>query len=126
MTPDDENLDRASELAAAGEDLGDPHDGVVLAMPALAARILAAALLEGDDLVAALMRDDFAGDGGARNGRRADRRRVAADHEHFAERHHFARILLDAVDPDHVFGGDAVLLAARAHDCEHGLTSLSK
>src|ERR1700731_11833 len=41
---------RLRGLPALGQDLGDPNQGEFLAMPALAPRILAASLLEGDDL----------------------------------------------------------------------------
>src|SRR5918995_1684555 len=46
-------------LLAGGKDVGDPNHGVILAMPALAARILTAALLEGDHLRAPGMLHDL-------------------------------------------------------------------
>ena len=50
-------------LLAAGEDVGDAHDRQLGAEAALALRVLAATLLEGDDLLAARLLDDLAGDG---------------------------------------------------------------
>ena len=44
-------------LPALGEDLGDADHRELLAMAALAARVLAAALLEGDDRLAAALLD---------------------------------------------------------------------
>src|SRR5262249_10352127 len=41
-------------------------------------------------------------------------------HQDLAELHDLAGRALDLVDPDHVLGGDAVLLAAGSDDCEHG------
>src|SRR5919112_282905 len=62
---------RSPGRLALAEDLGDPHHGVVLAMPALAARILTAALLEGDDLLAAGVLHHLACHGEALDERRA-------------------------------------------------------
>ncbi len=53
------------------------------------------------------------------NQRGADLGAVAADHQHLAEFNHLAGLGRDAVDPDDIFRGDAVLLAARFDDCEH-------
>jgi hypothetical protein len=50
----------------------DPHGREVLAVPALAARVLAAALLERDHLRAARVLDDGPGDGRAGNRRSTD------------------------------------------------------
>src|SRR6516164_1349876 len=71
--------------AALGQNLGDPHQREFLAMTALAPRILAAALLEGDDLVAAHVIEDLGRNRCACNGRRADHRALAADREDLAE-----------------------------------------
>src|SRR4051812_2157684 len=54
---------------AVQRDRPDPHDREVLPVTTLAARILAAALLEGDDLRAARLLDDLAHDARARNRR---------------------------------------------------------
>src|SRR5690606_14136476 len=73
-------------LGAAGQDLGDAHRGQELAMAALAARVLTAALLEGDDLRAAALLDDLGGDRGAVDKRRADGEIGAvANSEHLVE-----------------------------------------
>ena len=86
---------------------------------ALTARILAPALLEGDDLVAAGMLEHLAGHHGAGDGGGADLRAIAAEQQHFAELDHLARLGRDAVDPDHILSHDAVLLTAGFDDCEH-------
>src|SRR5262245_58123755 len=88
-------------------------------MAALAARILAPALLEGDDLEPAALFDHLGGDRGAGDGRGAERDVVAAHHQDVAELDDLARIALHLVDLDHILGGHAVLLAAGADDCEH-------
>ena len=59
-------------------------------MPALASRILAAALLEGDDLLPAHMVEHLGADRRARNGGRAKQGRLAADDQDFAEFHNRA------------------------------------
>src|SRR6185437_5834782 len=106
-------------LGAAGQYLGDADYREVMAVTALAARILAPALLERDDLVAAGVLEHLAGNGRARDGRGAELRRVAAKHQHFAELDDLARLAIDSVNPDDVFGGHPVLFAARSYDCEH-------
>src|SRR5258706_406147 len=50
---------------------------------------------------------------------RGDLHIVAAEHQHFAELDDIARLAVDAVDLDLVFGGNTVLLAACFNDCEH-------
>src|SRR5712692_5173573 len=85
-------------LCAVGQDLGHAQQGEFLPVAALAARILAASLLEGDDLRPAPLLQDLGGDRGAGNRRRAER---------------------DVVDLDDVLSGNAVLLAAGSDDCEH-------
>src|SRR6185312_15817925 len=101
-------------LGAVSEDFGDADHRKLVPVTTLAARILAPALLEGDDLVAAGVLQHLAG-----NHRRADLRYVAADHQDLAELDDFPRLTVDAVDPDNVFGGNPVLFAARFNDCEH-------
>src|SRR5712691_409622 len=88
-------------------------------LAALAPRILAASLLEGDDLRPAPLLQDLGGDRGAGNRRRAERDVVAAHHQDFAELDDLAGVGLDLVDLDDVLGGNAVLLAAGSDDCEH-------
>ena len=109
-------------LLAVGENFGDADQRVFVAIAALAARVLAAALLERNDLVAALMRDDFGRN--SRTGHRvAEDGGVAADHQDIAELDDRARRAVEAGDLEGLFGGDAVLLAAGFDDCEHGLAS---
>src|SRR3546814_10338838 len=52
--------------------------------------------------------------------------RRSSDLQDVAQRHGVARFTLDLLDSDLVSGGDAILFAARAHDCEHGLPSNQK
>ncbi len=54
--------------------------------------------LERQLLLAALVRDDIGHDARARNGRRAHREFVAADHEHAVKRERFARFRLQTFD----------------------------
>src|SRR5262245_54903269 len=57
--------------ASAADDLLDAHRRLLLAVAALAARILAAAFLEGDHLRRAALLDDLGGDLGTTDDRRA-------------------------------------------------------
>src|SRR5687767_4330533 len=50
---------------SGADDFLDAHHGLVLAMATLAARVLAAPLLEGDDLGGAVLLDDLGNDLGA-------------------------------------------------------------
>ena len=106
-------------LGAFGQDFRDADQHEVLPVAALAPRILAAALLEGDDLGAADMVEDLGRDARARDHRRADLRRVAAQHDDVAELHDGARLALDALDLEDLVLDDPVLLAAGFDDCEH-------
>src|SRR5262245_3068760 len=105
-------------LLPVSEDLGDADQREFLAVAALAPRVLAPALLERDDLVAALVPDHLAGHAGAAHGGAAHLNAVAAEQEHF-ELDDIAWLALELVDLDHVVGGDAVLLPAGLDDCEH-------
>src|SRR5205823_7021263 len=84
-----------------------------------AARILAAPLLERDNLRAALVLQHFGGNRGARNRGRAQHRLIAADQEHFAKLHDRADIAGDLAYLEHIIRNDAVLPAAGFDDCEH-------
>src|SRR6202166_4953771 len=106
-------------LGAIGEDLGDTDHREFMAVAALTARILAPALLEGDHLVAARVLEHLAGNGRPGNRRGTELRRVAAQHEHFAEFDDLAWLALHPVDPDYILGGHPVLFAASFNDCEH-------
>ena len=91
-------------------------------MADLAARILAAALLESDDRAVLALLDDFGGDQSAIDERRAERDILAlAMREHVADLDDIADIGFDFFDLQEIVGGDAILLAARFNDCEHFL-----
>jgi hypothetical protein len=46
--------------------------------------------------------------------------------QNVTQRHGVTGCAFDLLDGDLVSSGDAILLAARAHDCEHGLPSNQK
>src|SRR6476660_6952680 len=113
-------------LLAVGEDLGDAEQRQILAMPLLAAVVLAPLLLEDDDLVAARLLHHLGGDQRAGNDRAARLRAIAAKQQHLAERNDVAGLARDALDLDNVVRRHAILLAARADDREHvSLSSLT-
>jgi len=88
----------------------------------LAARILAAALLESDDGAVLALLDDLGGNRGAIDERRAERDVLAlAMGQHLADLDDFADLGLELLDLEQIVGGNAVLLAARFDDCEHFL-----
>src|SRR5262249_53575519 len=91
----------------------------LMAIAALAARILAPALLEGDHFVTARMLEHLASNGRACNGRRAKLWCVASNQQHLAELDDLARLAGDPVDPDQVFRSNSVLFAACLDDCKH-------
>src|SRR6185436_16076764 len=84
-------------LGAARQDFRDPDQDVILPVAAFPPRVLAPALLEGDDLRTAAVLDDLGRDAGARDGRRADFRLVAAQHDDFADLHNGARLAFHAL-----------------------------
>src|SRR6478672_2374212 len=106
-------------LLAVGEDLGDAEQRQILAMPLLAAVVLAPLLLEHDDLVAARLLHHLGGNQRTGNGRAARLRAIAAKQQHFAELDDIAGLARDALDLDNVVRRHAILLAARADDREH-------
>src|SRR6478752_7602773 len=107
-------------LFAGTEDVGDPNHSVILAVPALAARILAAALLEGNDLRAAGVLHHLAQHGCARDERRPDFGAVVVgDHQNLVERDSGARLSFERGNGNDIIGGDAILLAAGLDHCEH-------
>src|SRR5690606_40591218 len=96
--------------------------GELLAMADLAARILAAALLERDDGAGLALIHDFGGHGGAFHERRADDDIVTlAMRQNLADLDDVADLARNLLDLQHVVGGHAILLAARFDDCEHFL-----
>src|SRR5215467_10770847 len=108
-----------ARLGAVGEDLRHPHEREFLPVAALAPRVLAAAFLEGDDFRPAPLLQHLGGDRGARHGRSAERDGITAHHQHVAELDDLAGLAPDLIDLEHILGGNAVLLAAGADDCEH-------
>src|ERR1700736_6639161 len=106
-------------LGVVGEDLGDAKHRDLVAIAALAARILAAALLERDHLRTALVVEHFGSHARAGNRGGAKQRRFAADQEHFAQLHDRSDIAGDLAYLEHIIRNDAVLPAAGFDDCEH-------
>src|SRR6202022_520195 len=104
---------------AVGEDLGDAKHRDLVAIATLAARILAAPLLERDHLGAALVLQHFGCNGSARDRRCAEHRRISAEQENFAKLHDRADIAVDLANLEHIIRNDAVLPAAGFDDCEH-------
>ncbi len=88
-------------------------------MPALASRILAAPLLEGNDLRAAHMIQHLGANCGTRHRGGAEHGLVATNHQNFSKFHNRAGLGIEPVDPEHVLGDNAILLAARFNDREH-------
>src|SRR3546814_1733219 len=86
-------------------------------MPCAAAIVVTASLLEDDDLLALLLRDNL-----GRNGQPVGGLQLAAvtGKQHVRQRHAFACLAGHLFNYDLVSGGDAILLAACAHHCEHG------
>src|SRR5438445_690758 len=98
--------------------------GLFLALAlAGAAFFVAAALLEHRHLVGLGLGDDLRRDGQALG--RLEVRPVAGEQD-VAQRDAVARIAVELLDDDLVSRGNAILLAARAHDCEHWLFSSLK
>ena len=85
-------------------------------MAVLAAIVVAAALLEDDDLFAARLRDDLGRDDDACG---IDDFAAVAGQQDFAQRDLVAGIPCQLLDRDLVSGGNPVLLAACAQHCEH-------
>jgi signal transduction histidine kinase len=101
-------------------DRDDLQDRVVLAVALLAAIIVAAALLEHRHLVAPGLGDDLGRDLEAVGRLQAA---AVAGEQDVAERDLVTGLAVELLDDDLVSGVDAILLSARAHDCEHWLFS---
>src|SRR5262249_29443636 len=112
-------LGRFGRLGTVSEYLGDPDQGEFLPMAAPAPRILAAALLERDDLGAAALLDHLGSDRCAGDRRGAKRHGVAADDQHLTDADDLTGLARDLLDLEQVLGGNAVLLTAGLDDCEH-------
>src|SRR5262245_51048873 len=106
-------------LLAVGEDLSDTEQSQILAMPLLAAVVLAPLLLEHNDLVAARLLHHFGCDQRAGNERAAGLGAIAAKQQHLSELDDVAGLARDALDRDNVVRRHAILLAAHANDREH-------
>ena len=101
-------------------DAGHAQHRHVLAMAVLAAAVLPAALLENDDLVEPVLRDDEGRHGGAGHERGADGGAgAAADGEHVGEGDDGAGLGFELLDLEDLAGRDAILFSACADDCEH-------
>src|SRR6516162_234937 len=114
------SLGRQSRPTVSASDIGDAQNGLLLAMPFLAAVVVPPLLFEDDDLGRPRLLDDGSGD------RRAVEKRGAgldlgsfADHQHLAELDYGAGLGRQPLDRDDVVFGDLVLFAAGADDCEH-------
>ena len=94
---------------------------MLLAVTLLAAIVMAAPLLEHRYLLALGLGHDFGSDGQAIGRLQA---RTLAGEQDVAQRDAVARVAVELLDDDLVSLGNAILLAARAHDCEHWLSSL--
>src|ERR1044071_143191 len=93
------------------------EDRVLLAVALLAAVVVAAALLEHRDLLALGLGDDLGRDGEAVGRLEAS---AVAGAQNVAERDLVTGAAVELLNDNLVSGVDAVLLPARADDCEHG------
>src|SRR5215467_7522105 len=103
-------------------DAGDLHLGEGLAVTALAMRILATLLLEGDDLLALALGENFADHRRAGNQRRTVLRLVAAQHQDFLDLEGGTDVAGNLLDDQNIVLGHLVLLAACADHREHWLS----
>src|SRR5436309_10293108 len=98
-------------------DLGHPHRRDLLTVAVPAAVVLAALLLEHQDLLGAAVGDDLATHACTLDQRRADANRaVGGGEQHLAELDRVADIARETLDVDEVSRGDTVLLASGADD----------
>ena len=82
--------------------------------------MLAAALLEDDEMGPTVLGGDLADHGGAGHEGRADVDGAAiGDHQNVGELNLVARVALKLLDLDLLVGRNAILLAARLDDCVH-------
>src|SRR5688500_7788673 len=105
--------------------LGDLHDGHVLTVTVAAHVVLAATELEHDELVAAGLLHDLAGDLGAGDGRLTDRHVAAVtrrNEKNLIEHNLGARITGELLDHDGLARLDSVLLSTRL---DHGVHDLA-
>src|SRR5215203_5484554 len=95
----------------------DLHRGEALAVAGLAARALALAELEDNELGSATLLHDLAFDCSACNHRRAELRGIAADHQHVVELNFVAGVASQKLHLNGVTFGNSVLLSASADYC---------
>jgi hypothetical protein len=104
-------------------DVRDTDDSVMLTMAARTLGVLTTTLLEGDDLLAAIVFNNFSLDRCACNERCAELCISAnADNENLSEFYSCACVCFQLLDGQHVVGAYAVLLTAGLDDCEHFLS----
>ena len=99
--------------------LGDLHAREMLPMTAFAMRVLPPLLLEGNDLLAASMFQDFGLDCGASDQRSACLGRVASQKQDLFEPERFTHFAIEPVDGDHLVASNPVLLSATTDDRKH-------
>src|SRR5471030_3200057 len=99
---------RTAPVALLGDDLFDLDHRQILTMTVLAPRILAAALLEDDQVFAAALLHDRADNLGAGNGGLAD---LVAHHQDVGELDLGAGFALETLNGERVVGGDRVLFS---------------
>src|SRR5262249_43530641 len=105
---------------SAADDLFDAHRRLLLTVPALAARVLAATLLEGDDLGRAPLLAALGGALAAKEGGRAFLSLGGpTPHQPLGNPPRRARLAGDLFDREHLIRCHAVLLAASLDDSVH-------
>ena len=92
----------------------------MLTMALLAPVVVAATLLEDDDLVGPALVFDLGGDRRAFHQRRANFSGFAANHQHFGELHPVADFSGNFFDFNDIVGGNTILLTAGLDDRVHG------
>src|SRR5262245_27667664 len=115
-----------SQARLRGLDIGDAPHRLGLPVAALAAIVVAAVLLEDQNLVGQGLVEHLGHDRSALHQRRADLEvGIFAHHQDFVERHVGAGFDFQLLDQNDVVLGDLVLLAARLDHCEHVVPSRS-
>ena len=110
---------------SVGVDAANTQYGDVLTMAVAAAAVLPASLLENDDLVEAVLRNNGRGDGSVGYDRRTQGQvAVDAHRQHVGEGDGAAGFGVQFLDLQNRVGGNAILFPAGADDSEHG-TKLS-
>src|SRR3954463_5433528 len=95
----------------------DLHRGEALTVASLAARALALAKLENDQLGSATLLHDLTFDCRAGNQRSAELRGIAADHQHAVKLNFAAGVASQKLHLNGVTFGNSVLLTASADNC---------